>query len=172
MRRDVGGHADRDSGGSVDQQVGDSAGKNDGLLVAAVIIVFERDGASCKVGQHFGADPSHPALGVTHGGRVVGIDRAKISIAVDQSHSHGERLSQSDHRVVDTAVTMRVIVTHDLTDDGRRFSELGRVSQALLVHRVQDSTLNRLQPVAHIREGSAGDDRQAVVQVSLLRGKA
>ena len=43
--RDVGGHADRDSGGSVDQQVGDSAGKNDRFLVAAVIVVLERDGA-------------------------------------------------------------------------------------------------------------------------------
>ena len=171
MGRNVGRHADRDPGGSIDQQIGDSAGKDDGFLVAAVIVVFERDGASRQVGQHLGADPSHPALGVTHGGGVVGVDRTEVSVAVDEAHSHGERLSQSNHGVVNTAVTMRVIVTHDLTDNGRRFSELGRVGQVLLVHRVQNSALNRLEPIADIGQGSAGDDRQAVVQVSLLSGQ-
>ena len=41
-------------------------------------------------------------------------------------------------------------------------------SYVLLPHRVEDSTLNRLEPVAHVRQRTRGDDRQRVVQISRL----
>src|SRR3569833_2307971 len=72
VRRDVGGHADRDPGRAVDQQVRETAGEYVGLLGAAVVVGREVDGLLLDVPQHLHGERRHAALGVPHGGgRVV-----------------------------------------------------------------------------------------------------
>ena len=43
VRRDLGGHPDRDPGAAVDQQVREARGQDVGLLVLAVVVVVEVD---------------------------------------------------------------------------------------------------------------------------------
>jgi hypothetical protein len=50
------------------------------------------------------------------------------------------------------------------------FPMLGVGRQVLLPHRVEDAALDRLQPVAHIRQRAGRDDGQCVVEVARLRG--
>ena len=60
VRRDVGGHADRDAGRAVDQQVGVAGGQDRRLLRAAVVVGLEVDGvlARCRAPSPGRAAPS------------------------------------------------------------------------------------------------------------------
>jgi hypothetical protein len=52
VRRDVGGHADRDAVGAVDQEVRDPRRQDRGLLRPAVVVRYEIDGVLVDVPQH------------------------------------------------------------------------------------------------------------------------
>ena len=67
MRRDIRGHADGDAGAAVDEQVRESAGQNQGLLGATVVVGAEVDSLFVNVAHHFHGERGHAALGVTLG---------------------------------------------------------------------------------------------------------
>ncbi len=56
VRRDVGGHADGDAGGAVDQQVGHAAGQHRGLAPRLVVVGHQVDGVGVDVAQHLDGD--------------------------------------------------------------------------------------------------------------------
>jgi hypothetical protein len=43
VRRDVGGHADGDAAGAVDEQIGEARRQNDGLALGIIVVVLEVD---------------------------------------------------------------------------------------------------------------------------------
>ena len=47
----------------------------------------------------------------------------------------------------------------------RTVLEYASGAQALVVHRVQDAALDRLQSVAHVRQGALDDDAHRVVEI-------
>ena len=75
-------------------------------------------------------------LCITHGGGAISVYRAEVSVAVHQHVSGGEVLGQPHHGVVNRAVAMRVVFTHNLTDDTGRFLRFVR-RYAQLAHAVQ-----------------------------------
>src|SRR5690606_25817868 len=99
-------------------------------------------------------------LGVSHGRGVVAVERTEAAAAFDEWVSHGERLRNADERIVDRAVTMRVIFTHDIAHDRGALAMLRVGGNVLLPHRVEDAPLDGLEAVADVRQGSRGDDRQ------------
>ena len=81
VRRDRGRHADGDAAGAVDQQVGELAGQDAGLLVLLVVVGLEVDGVELDVLEHLGGDRAELGLGVPHGGRGQAVDRRRSSPA-------------------------------------------------------------------------------------------
>lgn len=70
--RDVRGHADRDAGRPVDEQVREARGQYGGLLRLTVVVRHKIDGVFVDVAHEFHRERGHAAFGVTHGGgRVV-----------------------------------------------------------------------------------------------------
>ena len=168
VRRDLGGHADRDPLGPVDQQVGEPARQHHGLGRAAVVVLPEVDGVLVDVPQHLHRQRGEAALGVAHGrGRVVA-RRAEVALAVDERHPHRPGLRHPHQRVVDRAVAVRVVVAHDLADDPRALEEAAVRPVAAVVHRVQDPHVDRLEPVPDVGQRAADDDRHRVVDVAAL----
>ena len=109
-----------------------------------------------------------PAFGVAHGRRRIAVDRAEIALPVDQLQAHGEILRHAHQRVVDRLVAVRVIFAHHVADHARRFDVflVGRV--ALLVHRVEDAPVHRLQAVAHVRQRPRHDHAHGVIEIRAL----
>ena len=65
---------------------------------------------------------------------------------------------------------MRVELAQHLADDGRALAEPGvGIQVQVVVHRVQDPPLHRLEPVAHVRQRARGDDADGIVEVPALR---
>ncbi len=61
---------------------------------------------------------------------------------------------------------MRVIAAHHITDGGGAFAVGFVVGLAVLVHRVEDAPVHRLQAVAHVRERAADDHAHRVIEIA------
>ncbi len=125
VRRDVGGHADRDALRAVGQQVREGGGEDRRLLLGAVVVGAEVDGVLAQPVQHQRRGRRETGLGVAHGGGVIAVDRAEIALAVDHRIADREILRQARHSVVDRGVAMGVVLAHDVADHAGRFLEGG-----------------------------------------------
>jgi hypothetical protein len=165
VRRDVGGHADRDAGAAVDQEVRVARRQDDGLLVLAVVVGDEVHRVHVDVAQHLHGEARQARLRVPHGrGRVV-VDRAEVALPVDELVAHGEVLRHPDERVVDRRVAVWVVLAHHVADDARALDVRARRAEAALAHREQHAAVDGLEPVADVGEGAPDDDGHGVVQV-------
>jgi len=52
VRRDLGGHADRDAVGAIDQQIGNARRQDDRLALRAVVVILEIDRVLVEIGQN------------------------------------------------------------------------------------------------------------------------
>ena len=62
-------------------------------------------------------------------------------------------------------VAVRVVLAHHLADDRGALAERARRRQAHLAHRVEDPAMDRLEAVAHVRQGARDDDAHRVIEV-------
>ncbi len=163
VRRDVGGHADRDARRPVDQQVGQRRGQHRRLLEPAVVVRLEVDGVLVEGGGHGLGGLVHPDLGVAHRrGRVVG--RAEVAVAVQQRQPQRPRLDEPHERVVDGAVAVRVQLAHDLADGTGALDVRAVVPQPHVVHRVEDAPLHGLEPVTRVGQRPGVDHGVGVLE--------
>ncbi len=168
VRRDVGGHADRDAGAAVDEQVRDAAGQDDRLGAAAVVVRCEVDRLLVDVAQHLHGERLQAALGVALRRRRVVARRTEVAVAVDERVPQRPRLGEADEGVVDRGVAVRVVVAHDVADDPGALEVAAVRAVAAVVHRVEHAAVHRLQAVPHVRQGAPDDDRHRVVEVAAL----
>ncbi len=165
VRRDVGRHADGDAAGAVDQEVRKFRRQNRRLRFGIVVVRLEIDRVLVDIAEHREGRSRQTRFGISIGRRRIAVDRAEIALPVDQRHAHGEILRHPDHRVVNRLVAVRMIFTDHVTDDARGLDVLlvGRV--ALLVHRIEDAPVHRLQAVARIRQRPRHDHAHGVIEV-------
>ena len=168
VRRDAGGHADGDAFGAVGQQVREARGQDGGFLVAAVVVVLEIDAFFVDVADHLHGQGRHLALGVTGGCGAQVAGGTEVTLAGDEGVAQRPGLHEAREGVVDRGVTVGVVVTHDLTDDAGGLGERGGGAVSAVVHGVQDATVDGLEAVAHVGQGSPDDDAHGVVEVGAL----
>ena len=168
VRRDIGRHADGDPPCPIDEQVGKLGRKNGRLFEFRRIIRREIDRILVEIVEQRESDAVEPAFGVAVGRRRIAVDRTEIALPVDQRQSHRERLRHAHQRVVDREIAVRVIFTHRIADDAGGFL-VGLVGgEAVLVHRVENAPMHRLQPVAHVRQRPADDHAHGVIEIGAL----
>ncbi len=64
---------------------------------------------------------------------------------------------------------MRVVVTSNVTADEHALSRFGSRMDAKLAHRVEDTSLDWFEAIEYAWQGSTGDYREGVIEISLLR---
>ena len=168
MRRDIGRHADRDTAGAIDQQIGKARRQRDRLALGIVVVFLEVDGVLVEIVDQRLRDLLQPHFGVAHGRRRIAVDRAEIALPVDQRQAHGKILRHAHQRVIDRLVAVRMIFTDDVADDARRFAVWLVPLVAVLVHRIEDAAMHRLEPVARIGQRTRHDHAHGVIEVALL----
>ena len=168
MGRNIGSHANRDAGRTVDQQVGEAGGQDLGLCQGLVVVGTPVNRVLLQVAKQLHGGLGQAALGVAHGRGGVAVDVAKVTVAVDERGAHGEPLRQADHGVVHRGVAVGMVLTDNLADrpSGLLMRAVGE--DAALVHCVEDAAVNGLQAVANVRQGARGDDRHGVLDEGLL----
>jgi len=142
--RDVGRHADGDAGCAIDQEIRYPGRQHGRLLLGAVVVLLEVDGVLVDVGEHLVGDPGEPRLGVPHRRGRVAVDRAEITLAVDQRVAEREGLRHPNHRVIDGGVAVRVIELHHLAHEGGALLVARPGGGTFAKHGVEDAALHRL----------------------------
>ena len=168
VRRDVGGHADRDAAGPVDEQVREPGREHRRLLLAPVVVRREVDRVLVDLAHHLHRQRREPALGVPHGGLPVVARRAEVALALHQRVAQRPRLAEPHQGVVDRGVAVRVVLTHHVTDDTRALGEAAVRPVATVEHRVQHAAVHRLEAVPHVGQRPLHDDAHRVVEVGPL----
>ena len=88
---------------------------------------------------------------------------------MDRRHAHDEILGQVHQGFVSGIVAVRVVVAGDVADDlGALARPAVEGEVQVVVHRVQDAALHRLEAVTHVGQGAGGDDRQSVGAIACL----
>jgi hypothetical protein len=157
MRRDARRHADGNAGRPVHQEVGNAGRQHDWLGARAIVVRAERDGVLIDLAEKLVAQARQPAFGVAHRRGTVAVERSEVARAVDERRSQRERLRHAHQRLVDRRVAVRMEAAHHVADHLRAFAVLGVRRQVLLPHRVEDAALDRLQPVADVRQRARGN---------------
>ena len=107
-------------------------------------------------------------LRVTHGSGRITLDRTEVTLTFNEDFSHGPWLGHVDQSRIDSTITMGVILTHGITNNTRTF-EMGfvRPKAQVIVHRIQQTPLGRLQAITGIGQGTGNDDGHRIVQEGL-----
>ena len=163
VRRNAGGHAYGNACRTVQQQIGQPGRQHHGLLFGIVKVGLEVDRLFVKPLEHHVGNLRQTALRVTHCRRAVSVDGAEIALPEHQRIAHGEVLRQSHERLVYGLVAVRVVLADHVTHDAGAL--LGGIVERVvqLVHRKQDSAVNRLEAVPHIGQRTIHNHAHGVI---------
>ena len=167
VRRDVRRHADRDAARPVHEEVREFGGQDRRLSHRAIEVVHPVDRFLVDVLEELLGDLREAALGIPHRRGFV-LRAAPVSLAVDERVAQREVLHHAGEGVVDRRVAVRMVPPERVSDDAGRLPPLARRRRTRLVHRVEDSSLDRLQAVPDVRERPSDDDRHGVIDVRAL----
>lgn len=93
--------------------------------------------------------------------------RAEVPLPVHKRISQREILGKSNEGVVNGDFAVRMVVPRGIAADFHRFAAMGiGVQPQVVIHDVEDASLNRLQSVTDIGQGTGCNHRKGVVQVS------
>ena len=96
----------------------------------------------------------------------IAVDRAEIALPVDQRQAHGKILRHAHHRVINGLVAVRMIFADHVADDAGGFAVRLVPLVAVLVHRIEDAPVHRLEPVARIGQRARDDHAHRVIEIA------
>ena len=168
--RDIGGHTDGDTLGTVHQQVRVTGRQNNRFFLRLIEVWHKVYGIFVDIGQHLHGDLAQSCLCVSHGRCAVAVHGTEVAVTVYQRISCGPLLGHIDQRTIDGAVTVRVVFTHRITDNTRTFS-VGLVRAVVqLDHGIEHSSLYRFQTVSYIRQCPGSDNAHGIVDIGGFHG--
>ena len=168
VRGDVRRHTDGDTRRAVHQEVREAGGEHRRLLLPVVVVGHEIDGVLVDLTHHLGRERGHLALGVSHGRGLVVALRTEVALPRDEGVAHRPRLSQAHEGVVDRRVAVRVVQTHNLTDDARALVPAAVGAITAVPHGIEHATVHGLEAVAHVGQRTPDDHAHGVVKVRFL----
>ena len=167
VRGDVGGHTDRDAGRTIDEEVGEPSRHHHRFVTLPRVVWGPVHRVFADALQQVGSEWSHPRLGIPHRSRRV-INGAEVPLRIDERVAHREVLAEPDHGVIHRFRRVWVVPTDDVTYHARRLAVRSAGSDTRVMHRIQDSAMHRLQPIAHIGKRPGHDHRHRVLEERVL----
>jgi len=150
VRGDVCRHADGDAGAAINEKIWKRSRENGRFGAGFVVVRDEIDRVLFHVGHERGTEMGHARLGVTHRRWGIALDRSEISLAVNQGLAHGPRLRHVDERWVDHRFAVGMVITAGIAADLGALPMLPSGEERQIVHRIENSPLRWLEPVARI----------------------
>ena len=152
MRRHIRSHTYGNTTCTIHEQVGEAARQNGWFAKRVVEVQLHIHRILLDIAQHLFCKFGKTCFGITHSSCTIAVDWAEVTLPVNQRITHCPRLRQTHQRTINRTVAMRVILTHYLTYDTRRFLRrlIARITQ--LVHSEQHTAMHRLKTITHIRK--------------------
>ena len=122
VRRNVRRHTDGNTASTIDQHVWKTCRQNSRFAFFPIVVVDEIDGLLVQIAGHERRDLIKARFRITHGRSTIAVHGAEITLTVNQRQRHRKVLSHTHQRVIDRAVTMRVVGTHHIAHGLRRLA--------------------------------------------------
>ena len=161
-------HTYGDTDSAVYKQVRELRGKNRRLCQLVIEVGHEVNDLLLDVAHHVVRNLGHSRLGVTVSSRTVAVNRAKVTLTVNENVTHGELLRESYHCAVNGSVTVRMVATKHVTYRRRGLAVRLVIGQIILVHSVKNSSLTGLHAVAGVGQSTAHDYAHGVLDKGFL----
>ena len=165
VRGHVGGHADGNTAGTVDQEVGDACGHHRGLHQRVVKVGHHVHRFLVEVLHHGFAGQTEACFSVTHGGGAVAVHRTEVALPFHERIAHVPILSHAHQSAIYRNVAVGGILTEYVTDDTGRLAGGFVVCVVQTEHTVKDASVDGLEAVAYIGKSASHDDRHGVVDI-------
>ena len=170
VRRNIGCHTYRDTGGSVYQKVRESCRKYGRFFFCLVKVRCKINGIFIDIRCHFHRDLTKSCLGISHCGSAVTVHRTEVTVTVYKNVTGRPVLCHINKGSVNRTVTMWVIFTHGITDDTRAFTVRLVRTVVQLDHRIKNTSLNRFQTVSYIRKRTRSNNTHGIIDIELFHG--
>ena len=157
VRRHVGCHTYCNTCGSVTKEEREFGREDCRLLHGLVEVGDHIHSLFVDILHHLLGKLCHLGLGVSVGRCRVAGNGTEVSLWGYDCVALCKVLSQADQCVVDRCIAMGVVLTQHIADYLGTLTGRPAVHQMQLVHCVQDTAVNRLKTVPHIRQRSLND---------------
>ena len=161
-------HADRDARAAVDQQIRKRRREHFRLGETLVVVRDEIHRVLVHVLHQRRAEMRQTRLGITHRRRRIVFDGTEVAFAIHQLLAHRPRLGHMHERRVNHRFAVRMVIARSIAADLGAFVRLASGKQRQFVHRVKNTSLRRLQSVAHIGQRARNDHGHRVVEERVL----
>ena len=168
VRRDIGRHTDGYTVRAVDEQVGEARRQDRRLLQRVVEVVGPVDRFFVDIAEQLVGYLGQARLGIPLRRGRIAVDRAEVTVTVDERHAHGEVLRKTHERVVHRRVAVRVELTEHVADYTRALAVRLVRPQTELAHSVYDTAVDRFKTVANVRYRARNVDRHRVRNKAFL----
>ena len=165
VRRYGRAHADRDAVRTVDEKIGHSDRQHHRLTLLLVIVRDEIDRLVEILEIYLLGELLKSRLRISHRRRLVALYGAEVAVSLDERHALLPRLREHDQSLIQRGVSVRVVLTHRISDYPRRLTVGLVMIQMKLRHIIEHSALHRLEPVPRVRDSPCRDHAHGVVQI-------
>ena len=108
---------------------------------------------SCEaVPEHFHSQFGHTHFSITHSGRRVSVNGAKVTMPIYQQIAGRKILCHTYCGFIYGDITMRMILTKNIADNTSRLLIWFARKHTSFLHRIKDSSVYRLETISHIRK--------------------
>ena len=136
MCRNIRRHTNSDTYRSVYKKVRESCRKHRRLLTAVIKVRYKINDILFDIYKQRIGKACHSRFCITVSSRAVTVDRAEVTLTLNENISHREGLGKSYHCVINCGITVRMVSTEHVTDCGSRLSERLIVCEMVLVHSI------------------------------------
>ena len=133
-----------------------------------IVVRAHVDSFFFKIFEHEGTEIVHLRFGVTHGSRAVTVDRTEVTLTKHQRITQREVLRHSGKSFINSRVTMRVVLTDNITHDTGGLDRSLVRNHAQLVHTVHHAAVHGLKAIARIRQCTSDNNAHRVAKIAVL----
>ena len=165
MRRNVCCHTNGNTVAAVYQQVRKTRRQNCRFLQRFIIVWHKVNSVFVQIVGQTRRNFSESGFGITHSSSAITIHRAKVTLSVNQCQTHRKRLRHTHHGFINRDVAVRVIFTHNIADDTRRFTIWFGAVITVFIHSVNNTAMHRFHTVTSIRQSTGYNHAHGIVQI-------
>ena len=168
MCRHIGSHTNGDTVTSIYQQVRYFRWHHAGLSKRVVKVIDHVDSILLQVVHDVLSHLREAALGITHSGWRVSVDRTEVSLSVNKCVAHVPLLSHAYQRSINRTVTMWVVLTKHLTYHACALLIRLAANVVDTLHTIEYASMHGLESVTHIWKRTSHDYRHRIVDIGGL----
>ena len=166
MGWDVGCHTHGDTRRAVEEHVGQARREHARLLRLLVVVGVELDRFFVDVSEKLFGNSLKARLGIPHSSRGIAVNAAPVTLTVYQRIAEREVLRHTGKSVVNRCIAVGVKLFEHLAYSTCALTVWCVVAHTHAMHRIQNASLHRLEPVSYVRESARNDYAHGVIEIS------